>query len=90
MDTNEYITKFSAEIRAHIEGAYRDGIKQGTVTTCAIIYQTFSRAGLEADNLLFDMLRDLAKKQGDCDDLEATVAEIFQSREEKSEPQIQS
>ena len=62
-------------LQQQVKEAYIEGAHQGSITTCAIIYGTMSAAGLEEDNFLFDILRDIASQHG-CKDLTAVVAKL--------------
>lgn len=69
-----------AELQKQVKEAYMEGAHQGAITTCAILYQTMRTAGLEEENLLFMLLKDLAKQHG-CEDLPA-VSEKLQTKAE--------
>ena len=58
--------------------AYMEGAHKGSVTTCAILYATMKAAGLEEEDLLFALLKDIAHQHG-CDDL-AAIADELQSK----------
>ncbi len=62
-------------LKEQVKEAYMEGIHQGSITTCAVLYTTLSAAGLEETNLLFDLLRDIAKQNG-CEDLPAVVERL--------------
>ena len=74
MENNIY-NDLKDAVQKQIKEAYMEGAHQGAITTCAIIYTTMRTMGLEEDNFLFDILRDLAKKHG-CEDLAATAEEL--------------
>lgn len=67
--------KLRAKMEEQIQKAYKDGVKTGAIVTCATIYQTFERVGLEKDNILFEILSNLALQNG-CADLTAYIKEI--------------
>lgn len=76
MDTPKNLFEdMKAELQKQIKEAYMEGTHQGAITTCAIIYSTMRSAGLEEDNFLFLILKDLAKLHG-CEDLPAVAAEL--------------
>ena len=79
MDNKEKLeldmNKLKDMVREEVNKAWKEGFAQGTVITCATLYKTFTLAGLEGGNILFSILKDLAKTQG-CEDLEARVAEM--------------
>lgn len=77
MSENEkdFFSDFRELMIEQLKEAYIDGTHQGAISTCAIIYKTMKIAGLEEDNFLFYMLKDLAEKHG-CKDLEATIEQI--------------
>jgi hypothetical protein len=69
------MSKLKDIVKEEVNKAWKDGFSQGTILTCATLYKTFSLAGLEGSNVLFAILKDIAKGQG-CGDLEAKVAEM--------------
>lgn len=75
-------------MRKQTKDAYIEGAHRGSITTCAIIYATMRAAGLEEDNFLFYILKDLAKQHG-CEDLPA-LAEKMQNKEPTSNGEIPS
>lgn len=78
MSDNNLFDSLKDLMREQMKEAYMEGAHQGSVTTCAVIYQTMRAAGLEEDNVLFLILKDLAKQNG-CDNL-AEVADKLQSK----------
>lgn len=81
MDNQDNIMEGLKEIvHKQISEAFMEGAHQGSITTCAVIYSTMMTAGLEADNFLFEMLKDLAKQHG-CENLHE-VAERLHNRAE--------
>ena len=62
-------------LQERIKDAYIEGAKTGAITTCSIIYATMTAAGLEEDNFLFIMLKDIAKQHG-CEDLPTAAAAL--------------
>lgn len=78
MSDNNLFDSLKDLMREQMKEAYMEGAHQGSVTTCAVIYQTMKAAGLEEDNVLFLILKDLAKQNG-CDNL-AEVADKLQSK----------
>ena len=75
MSKENLFNDIKEEVQKQIKEAYMEGAHRGSVTTCAIIYTTMRTMGLEEDNFLFDILRDLAKRHG-CEDLAATAEEL--------------
>ena len=55
-------------VKTEIKNAFLDGAKAGAIGVCRTLYETFAAAGLEQDNILFLMLKDIAKANG-CEDL---------------------
>jgi hypothetical protein len=55
-------------LQAQVKEAYMEGAHSGAVTTCAVIYATMRAAGLEENNILYTILKDIAKQHG-CEDL---------------------
>lgn len=78
MSDNNLFEGLKDLMREQMKEAYMEGAHHGSVTTCAVIYRTMEAAGLEEDNFLFLILKDLAKQHG-CDDL-VEVADKLQSR----------
>lgn len=78
MSDNNLFDGLKDLMREQMKEAYMEGAHRGAITTCAVIYQTMKAAGLEEDNFLFLILKDLAKQHG-CDDL-AEVADKLQSK----------
>ena len=76
MDNKEKLIKDMDKLREmtkdKIYEAYIDGVKAGAVLTAATIYRTMALAGLDENNILFIILKDLAKANG-CDDLKAYI-----------------
>jgi hypothetical protein len=64
--------KLKEMIMAEIEQSWKEGYKNGTIITCATLYRTLKIAGLEETNVLYDILKDMAKKQG-CEDLPSYI-----------------
>lgn len=62
-------------MREQMKDAYMEGAHRGSITTCAIIYATMRTAGLEEDNFLFFILKDIAKQHG-CENLEAEAEKM--------------
>lgn len=74
MENNVY-NDLKDAVQKQIKEAYMEGAHQGAITTCAIIYSTMRSCGLEEENFLFDILRDLASKHG-CEDLKAAAERL--------------
>jgi hypothetical protein len=55
--------------------AFKEGTRAGELHTAVTLYIVLRNIGLETDNIIFDMLRDIAKNAG-CDDLEAKAQEF--------------
>ena len=63
-------------VREQIEIAFKEGTKVGELNTAVTLYIVLRNIGLETDNIIFDMLKDIAKNAG-CDDLEAKAQEFM-------------
>ena len=83
-EDNNLFGEIKELMRQQMKEAYIEGIHKGAETTCAIIYQTMKIAGLEEDNFLFHMLKDLARQHG-CEDLAATAAKLQPKTENSSD-----
>ena len=79
IDNNDILSGIRTALQKQIKEAYMEGAHQGAVTTCAIIYETMTKAGLEEDNFLIYMLKDIAHQHG-CEDL-AAVASNMRNKE---------
>ncbi len=88
MSDNNLFGELKEVMQRQIKEAYIEGAHHGAATTCAIIYQTMKTAGLEEDNFLFYILKDLAEQHG-CEDLSA-LAEKMQNKEPTSSGEIPS
>jgi hypothetical protein len=88
MADNNLFDELKETVQQQIKEAYMEGAHHGAATTCAIIYQTMKTAGLEEDNFLFYILKDLARQHG-CEDL-STLAEKMQNKEPTASGEILS
>ena len=77
-DKNNLFDGLKDLIREQLKDAYMEGAHHGATTACAIIYQTMKTAGLEEENFLFYILKDLAQQHG-CEDLSA-LADSMQKK----------
>ena len=62
--------------REQFTAVWKEGYSSGVVTTCAVLYSTFQKAGLEKSNIFYTILKDYAKTQGGCVDLPAYIANM--------------
>lgn len=69
------ITNLKNLIHEQIEKAFKEGTRVGELNTACVLYSVLSNMGLEKDNIIFDMLRDIARK-AECDDIEAEVQRL--------------
>lgn len=76
MQLNKDIETLKEGIKKDIEKAYKDGSATGAVIVCATLYRVLKEMGLNEDNILYDILKDLAKNQGNCDDLPAYIEKM--------------
>ena len=77
MDTSKGLFDDMKEVLTNqLKEAYMDGVHQGSITTCAVLYHTMATAGLEEDNFFFSILKDMAKMHG-CEDIKAEIAELL-------------
>ena len=88
MADNNLFGELRELMQQQMKEAYMEGIHKGAEVTCAIIYQTMKTAGLEEDNFLFYILKDLAQQHG-CEDLSA-LAEKMQNKEPTASGEIPS
>jgi hypothetical protein len=68
-------------LRKQLKEAYLEGANQGAISTCAIIYNTMTAVGLEEDNFLICMLKDIANQRG-CEDLAKFSKLMRESKQE--------
>ena len=59
-------------VKEEIKNAFLKGVDVGAVSTCGIIYETFTMAGLEPDNILFTIVKDIAEAHN-CDNLDEYI-----------------
>jgi hypothetical protein len=73
MDNQDKLTKNMEHLRGIIktemEKSWKEGYAAGVISACGVLYKTFQIAGLEGNNMLFTILKNLAEKNG-CKDLE--------------------
>ena len=78
--------KLKELLQTQFKESYMEGVHQGAITTCAVIYHTMKVAGLEENNILFVILADLAQKHG-CKDLTPIIEKLAASPSD-TEPTI--
>ena len=59
-------------VKEEIKNAFLKGVDVGAVSACGIIYKTFTMAGLEPDNILFTIVKDIAEAHN-CDNLDEYI-----------------
>ena len=64
MEDKNLFDGMKSALQKQVKDAYMEGAHQGAITTCAIIYGTMKGMGLEEDNFLMQMLKDLASQHG--------------------------
>jgi hypothetical protein len=72
-------------LQKQLREAYLEGANQGSINTCAIIYNTMTMVGLEEDNFFIYMLKDIAKQHG-CEDL-AEYSKLMRESKKEFESQ---
>ena len=70
--------KLKELLQTQFKESYMDGVHQGAITTCAVIYHTMRATGLKENNILFTILKDLAQEHG-CEDLNPIIEELAPS-----------
>ena len=70
-------------MKEQIKNAYVEGAKQGSIITCTLLYNVLQKMGLDTTNIIYDFLRDIAKKNG-CDNLDEEALKSFSEEEMKS------
>lgn len=74
-NSQEYFDKLKEQFQEKVQEAYMEGAHQGAITTAALIYNIMLGVGLEESNILFTILKDIAKKHG-CDDITPVVEKL--------------
>ena len=69
MNEKDIFGELKETLKKQIQEAYITGAHEGAVSTAATLYTVLVNLGLEKDNIIFDILRDIAKRNG-CNDLE--------------------
>jgi 2-hydroxy-3-keto-5-methylthiopentenyl-1-phosphate phosphatase len=72
---NAAMDKLKEDVKNEVSNAYKQGAKDGTILTCATIYRVLEMTNLSKDNILFNILKDLAARQG-CEDLASKAKEL--------------
>ena len=81
MDEKDIFNTLQNKIKEQVKDAYLAGAREGTLMTAATMYGIFNNMGLPKDNIVFDILRDIAHKNG-CDDLEVYFEKVKIKTEE--------
>ena len=84
MSGNNLFDELKELMQQQIKEAYMEGIHKGAEITCATVYQTMKIAGLEEDNFLFYILKDIARQHG-CEDLAAAAAKLQPKTEDSGD-----
>lgn len=66
-------------IKKQVSKAFKEGVDTGAIVTCATIYKTFLRTGLEESNILFTIIKDIAKGHK-CEDLPAYIQKMEEEK----------
>lgn len=80
---NKAFEQLREAVSKQVQDAYKEGARQGAIGTAAILYNIMESIGLETDNILFDILRDIAKRNG-CEDLPQRVKEMKEKQQNDS------
>lgn len=75
MNEKDIFNELKDTLKKQLQEAYMAGTREGTLITVSTIYTVFANMGLEKDNILFDILRDIAQRNG-CNDLESYTIKI--------------
>lgn len=77
-DTN--LKNLKEMVNEQVKKAWKEGYSQGAIITCATLYKTFMKHGLDENNILFVILKDIAAANG-CNDIKSVINQY--SKEEK-------
>ena len=69
------------KFKKQVQEAYRTGANEGAISPAFIIYDFLVQLGLEKSNIIFNLLKDIAKKHG-CEDLDEYAKKIKQNNDE--------
>ena len=78
---DEMTEQLKNNIKKQLDEAYKEGVKQGAIITAATIYKVMKLTNLEETNIFFQILCDIAKRNG-CDDLASYVKALGDNKEE--------
>lgn len=75
MNEKDIFNELKNTLKKQLQEAYIAGTREGALVTVSTIYTVFANMGLEKNNILFDILRDIAQRNG-CNDLESYAVKI--------------
>ena len=81
MNEKDIFNELKETLKKQVQEAYTAGAREGAIITASTLYTVFTNIGLEKDNILFDILRDIAKRNG-CDDLDAYSIKVSEEATE--------
>lgn len=70
MDEIDVFSALEKAFQKQIHKAYIAGAHEGAISTASTLYTVLVNMGLEKDNIVFDILKDIAQRHG-CNDLDA-------------------
>ena len=79
-ELNSDIFSLRNAVKEQMAEMYMEGAKAGAISTVSTLYSVLETLGLPESNILYDFLRDIAKKNG-CDDLKAHM-EMVKSKKD--------
>lgn len=75
MNEKDIFNELKDTLKKQLQEAYIAGTREGALITVSTIYTVLANMGLEKDNILFDILRDIAQRNG-CNNLESYAVKI--------------
>ena len=75
MNEKDIFNELKDTLKKQLQEEYIAGTREGALVTVSTIYTVLTNIGLEKDNILFDILRDIAQRNG-CNNLESYAIKI--------------
>ena len=75
MHEKDIFNELKDSLKKQLQEAYIAGAQKGALAAVSTIYTVLVDMGLKKDNILFDILQDIAQRNG-CNDLESYAVKI--------------